>query len=917
MSFFYIGGTVDSKNGACRCIICACEDSKKAANTCNCPVCKCDPCNDPNINKLKEEQSKQPTICEGPVCICESCKDPNVKQPTEKQSKVVRNDDACLCDPCVCNSKKTTLIQSCDCPVCTCKPCADPNVKESIKTDNNNKDDRNLICTSPQCTCTNCERKKNINESNQKQNSPATVLPKCHCASCNCDRCLYNEQKKDATGEQSTKDVKSEICICTTCDCPDDKKYADEKCICGACACSKCPFGGEKKPSAATCYCNPCACVDCLTKTLKEAQQSDTNRNKVICDCKPCECVDCIFATKNCQCKKANAPVLEFKCSSLKVPMGPNKVEATAKTDISKFTNPPRTVQSTKNNCMCFDCHRIITNQNFQKFEIPTLLQSPPKAAHKHFELESLFKSIPENFTSQKNKNKHNKKVPLHSEFMFPDDETMEPTKLVGCTPEEIKNFLNKSYEKYYNDMNTGDYSNLDKYKDIVNVIRNSLKKIKNAREQVKDNKPFVKADFIETMSEVGIAFDYLKKSCKPNDKIIKAIAKEIKRYTSSTTFINLLGKPEKENKNNFIPGTRSLAHSHNHPMRVSVPTIPVLQPTMVSTRPSSAVPGQHRLERICGCPVCTESNDDFMYHSGDTRLKSGRNKLVKTRNYESYSNPVGNNLFRVQSPQFSPRESECVFHSVPQSDHSFNHTSNFHQTRMGDSDKRDINDKRGNLEMLNPILVKQASSIGPNTLSDLKVAITTLEAKCRAKDKIIEETAQKLRQHLSSSVLINLMNRIEGIPRYIEVDADTSVAAKKSSKNAQTQIDHLFKDKKGVPCKCGRIHKDNKHVCLNGFRIINIKRITSDSLVIEWKSPRSKAVCGYEIEINGKYKSRIMSGWRTCAMIHSVEMTAPLHVSIYAITSCGRCQPPAKAIYEIKRKEKDVGGKFKNKVNK
>lgn len=218
-----------------------------------------------------------------------------------------------------------------------------------------------------------------------------------------------------------------------------------------------------------------------------------------------------------------------------------------------------------------------------------------------------------------------------------------------------------------------------------------------------------------------------------------------------------------------------------------------------------------------------------------------------------------------------------------------------------------------------NKPFVKQASAFGP-TMSGLKVALHNLQEKCKAKDKMIEAMTGELKMRTSSNTFNNVLN--VSLPDVLDYDKAKDVRTQESSSGDHVPTDILYsnnfdakmskalstertkiRSRSARTCKCGKSHrdKDTQRVNLAGFEIIDIRRITQDSIIIKWKPPKSNLLTGYDIFVNGVHKSKVMSGGRTSAMIHSLDLSSTIQITIYAVTRCGRCEPPAIAIYEIK----------------
>ncbi|KAB0792693.1 hypothetical protein PPYR_14652 [Photinus pyralis] len=80
---------------------------------------------------------------------------------------------------------------------------------------------------------------------------------------------------------------------------------------------------------------------------------------------------------------------------------------------------------------------------------------------------------------------------------------------------------------------------------------------------------------------------------------------------------------------------------------------------------------------------------------------------------------------------------------------------------------------------------------------------------------------------------------------------------------------------------------------------ITEVKKVSSDGLLIKWTPPSCQEVTGYEVVVDGKLKSKVRSAFRTSAIIYSLA-SGSLNLKVYATTSEGRCEPPANTMYQF-----------------
>lgn len=228
--------------------------------------------------------------------------------------------------------------------------------------------------------------------------------------------------------------------------------------------------------------------------------------------------------------------------------------------------------------------------------------------------------------------------------------------------------------------------------------------------------------------------------------------------------------------------------------------------------------------------------------------------------------------------------------------------------------------------------LIKQASAFG-QTMSGLKMALNNLQAKCTAKDRMIEAMTTELTVRGTPDVFDKVLDISVKIPKALDYDQaedvksaefkhthvlyppvetkDRSTAANDlknvASKCVEVRTHKHKKKKKTEDCECEnppitqRHEKDCQKIDLAGFEVIDIRRITDDSLIVKWNCPANDLLQGYDIYVNGTLSTKVMSGTRTSTMIHSLDLSKSVQITIYAVTKCGRVEPPAIAIYEIK----------------
>ncbi|XP_050501185.1 uncharacterized protein LOC126881153 isoform X4 [Diabrotica virgifera virgifera] len=941
----------------CQCIVCQCSLCQLTNDQlpvsplmpCNCTVCKCNPCGDPN--KYRDQIDHEPHLagCDCLTCTCNPCADPAVqrsKQPDQliqeaghPQQFGAHEMKNCNCVQCCCKGstaeqreKKVDATDEevpCSCPICMCKKDKNTHGKgDEIYADEKMVESKYKSTPSSKCTCETCrcgdgtkqlaktdvpiQITRSIHDRDcickeclceELQKTSTIEFVKCHCSTCNCVDCLFRQPEPQRKIQDRTitkipthctcRDKMANECICKECKSFSDvsteldDKATNSLCSCSACSCLTCHTKKVENIENMKCYCEKCKCENCKFikyQTREFNIKEELGDNKNLCTCSPCSCTDCVLNNKieGKAIKNNNpCPILEAKCTCVEIPMSqPTRIEQQSE----YVPNVPKMKQHHSYAAYHAFVDPIHVHKKLQNLTSLPETEKIKAAKGQKIEAENLYNYLPillpqsampvrtqakrkKNYKSSKSKKargltrsaelsrfkqfglSRSKPIP-YSEEVFPvsqSDVTNNRTIFHQLDP----NLPEKPYDLTGN--NKSFLKDKCKYEEQIKILKKTLNKIKGLKEKYAHNSHkrsvFKKScEYEESISEISTAFKNLKKHCKADDKTIKELTEELKRYTSSTTFFNISTSVQQESEYDHTVTELSVDIQQQfpcyNPLRTSVPNIPVVQQETVKIRPATATLGQRRRGNICDCALCTNAHPDIYSNTG-YKISSRHSKLIRTINYDTFNKPntLSHNL--ALTCKEDKRESEFPPYYILQpycltKENIPVECENHHET-----------------EMINaPDFVQPAAG--------LNETVNTWRNKCAT------DNANDI----------------------------------KMTKNVETQSFDRPKFN-GVACKCGKYHKDNRFVNLTGFKVINVKRITVDSIVVEWKCPKSKAVTGYDIEINGKQKSKILSGWRTCAMIHSVDLSSVLYISIYAITPCGRCEPPAKAIYEIKQKSK------------
>ncbi|XP_044754599.1 uncharacterized protein LOC123313686 [Coccinella septempunctata] len=214
--------------------------------------------------------------------------------------------------------------------------------------------------------------------------------------------------------------------------------------------------------------------------------------------------------------------------------------------------------------------------------------------------------------------------------------------------------------------------------------------------------------------------------------------------------------------------------------------------------------------------------------------------------------------------------------------------------------------------------LVKQASNF-ETTVSKMKMKLNNLQQKCKDKDQIIESMTRDLRMRSESGVFADLLHDLAHptAPRYTPDFNRTyvceflpkprhTIGAKLQPKRSSlcrfdNRLEPILELDRYLPGTKEEVAVCPKAFDVSGMEIIDIRRVTIDSILIKWRGPPCvTGVTGYQIFVNDELRYRVLSPNRTNAVIDSLDLSSSIEIMLFAITGCGRCEPPALATYRI-----------------
>ncbi|KAK9885763.1 hypothetical protein WA026_013634 [Henosepilachna vigintioctopunctata] len=213
--------------------------------------------------------------------------------------------------------------------------------------------------------------------------------------------------------------------------------------------------------------------------------------------------------------------------------------------------------------------------------------------------------------------------------------------------------------------------------------------------------------------------------------------------------------------------------------------------------------------------------------------------------------------------------------------------------------------------------LLKQASTF-ESTVSKMKLKLNNLEQKCKDKDQIINAMTKDLRMRSQSGVFANLLNDLAHPKERFVPDFNrtyvcdflpkprappgTKLQPKRSSTcRSDSRLEPILELDRYLPGGNEDIGRYRRNLDASGLEIIDIRRVTLDSVLIKWRSPCNlSGITGYQIFVNDELKYKVLSPNRTSAVLDTLELSRSIEIMLFAMSTSGRCEPPALATYKI-----------------
>ncbi|XP_045462172.1 uncharacterized protein LOC123672202 [Harmonia axyridis] len=213
--------------------------------------------------------------------------------------------------------------------------------------------------------------------------------------------------------------------------------------------------------------------------------------------------------------------------------------------------------------------------------------------------------------------------------------------------------------------------------------------------------------------------------------------------------------------------------------------------------------------------------------------------------------------------------------------------------------------------------LVKQAS-VFETTVSKMKMKLNNLQEKCKDKDRIIDAMTDELKLRSQSGVFADLLHDLahpkerftpdftrtyvcDFLPRPKHAVGSKLQSKRSSACRFDNKLEPILELDRYLPGAKEDAHTCPKHQDVSGMEILDIRRVTIDSILIKWRGPSNlNGVTGYQIFVNDELKYRVLSPNRTNAVIDSLDLSSSLEIMLFAMCYAGRCEPPALATYKI-----------------
>lgn len=211
------------------------------------------------------------------------------------------------------------------------------------------------------------------------------------------------------------------------------------------------------------------------------------------------------------------------------------------------------------------------------------------------------------------------------------------------------------------------------------------------------------------------------------------------------------------------------------------------------------------------------------------------------------------------------------------------------------------------NAEIRAKPLMKPASKY-ESTISQMQLTLVNLQEKCKDKDRIIDAMTKELSARSESGMFSDLLrnlarpDRQKNLPDFTRgfvidrLPRPSFSIIKQKKRNYHNRLEPILENINDNHCTCAVVHPN-----VYGLEIIDIRRVTVNSILIKWNHPSNISnVSGYKIFINDRLMYKVLSPTRNNAVIDALDLTQSLEVMLFAVSASGLCEPPALATYKI-----------------
>lgn len=165
-------------------------------------------------------------------------------------------------------------------------------------------------------------------------------------------------------------------------------------------------------------------------------------------------------------------------------------------------------------------------------------------------------------------------------------------------------------------------------------------------------------------------------------------------------------------------------------------------------------------------------------------------------------------------------------------------------------------------------------------TVSTLALTVEELRDKCRVKDHLIEMMADELSRlgRKSNWSGTDLLADVSEQPTADQIDFDR-----------RALYNYINKEPvHGLQTESEMEHTD-EYPATNPLGLTVVRQVGPDSLLVKWAPPPvTSQIYAFELFVNGMFLQRIRSPGRTKTLVHPVDLSSKLYITLNALTYDG-----------------------------